>query len=65
VRYLYLVGLDHLLAKEVAATGGPAAAQVKRAAGCSVDDRESPCVTVLTGTWRARATLLATSPDHP
>jgi hypothetical protein len=33
---------DLLLAKEVAATGGPAAAQVMSAAGCSVTDRESP-----------------------
>jgi hypothetical protein len=55
---------DSLLAKEVTATSGPAAAQVKRAAGCSVNDRESPWVTALTGTWRARARLLAGSPDH-
>jgi hypothetical protein len=33
---------DPLLAKVVAASGGPAAAQVKRAAGCPVNDRESP-----------------------
>ncbi len=51
-----------LLAKEVAATGRPAAAQVKHSAGCSVNDRESPWVTLLTGTWRARARLLAASP---
>jgi len=42
---------EHLLA----ATAGPAAAQVKSSAGCSVTDRESPWVTVLTGTWRARS----------
>ena len=40
-----------LLVKVVAATGGPAAAQVKGAAGCSVNDRESPWVTLLAGTW--------------
>jgi hypothetical protein len=49
---------------EVAATGGPAVAQVKHGAGCSVNDRDSPWVTVLTGTWRARAGLLAESSDH-
>jgi hypothetical protein len=38
------------------------AAQVKSAAGCSVNDRESPCVTLRTGTWRARRQLLAASP---
>ena len=45
---------DPLLAKEVAATAGPAAAQVKSTAGCAVTDRESPWVTLLTGTRRAR-----------
>ena len=48
---------DPLLAKEVAATGGPAAARVKSTAGCSVNDRQSPWVTLLTGTWRARLGL--------
>jgi hypothetical protein len=33
---------DPLLAKEVTATGGPAAAQLESDAGCSVNDRESP-----------------------
>jgi hypothetical protein len=56
--------LDLLLAKEVDAPGGPAAAQVESAAGCSVSDRESPWVTLLTGTWRARTKLTAGSPDH-
>ena len=46
---------DHLLAKEVAAASRPAVAQAKSAAGCSVTDRESPWLTPLTGTWRARA----------
>ena len=55
---------DPLLAKEVTATAGPAAAQVKGTAGCSVSDRESPWVTLLTGTWRAWSALLAASPDH-
>jgi hypothetical protein len=41
---------DLLLAKEVAAPARPAAAQVRSNAGCSVDDRESPCVTFVTGT---------------
>jgi hypothetical protein len=45
---------EHLLAEEVATPGGPAAAQVKSTAGCSVNDRESPWATFLTGTWRAR-----------
>jgi hypothetical protein len=45
---------DPLLAKEVAAIGGPAAAQVKSTAGCPVSARESPRATLLTGTWRAR-----------
>ena len=36
---------DHLLAKEVAAASGPAIAQARSAAGCSVNDRESPWVT--------------------
>src|SRR5262249_53768159 len=44
---LYLA-TDPLLAKEVAATGGPAAAQVKRGGGCSVSNRELPGVTLLT-----------------
>jgi hypothetical protein len=44
---------DPLLAKEVAVPAGPAAAQARSAAGCSVTDRESPWVTLLTGTWRA------------
>ena len=48
---------EPLLAKEVAATGGPAAARVKSTAGCSVNDRQSPWVTLLTGTWRARLGL--------
>jgi hypothetical protein len=50
---------DPLLAKEMAAITGPAAAQVKRSAGCSVNDRESPWLTALTGTWRARPEPLA------
>jgi hypothetical protein len=33
---------DPLLAKEVNAPAGPAVAQVKGVAGCSVNDRESP-----------------------
>lgn len=33
---------DHLLAKVVASASGPAAALVKRAAGCPIADRESP-----------------------
>jgi ATP adenylyltransferase len=49
-----------LLAKVVAATSGPAAAQVKRAAGCSVAGRESPWVTSLTRTWRAAIELAYT-----
>jgi hypothetical protein len=32
----------------------PAAAQVNRVAGCYVNERESPWVTLFTGTWRAR-----------
>jgi hypothetical protein len=55
---------DPLLAKVVAAPGGPAAAQVKSTAGCSVSDRESPWVTLLTGTWRAWSALMAASPDR-
>jgi hypothetical protein len=39
---IFLAEVDHLLAKEVAATGGPAAAQLKSTAVCSVTDRESP-----------------------
>jgi hypothetical protein len=39
---LVLTDNDHLLAKKVAATAGPAAAQVRRTAGCPVNDRESP-----------------------
>jgi hypothetical protein len=50
---------DPLLAKEAAARGGPAAARVKGSGGCSVSDRESPWVTLLTGMWRARAWHLA------
>jgi hypothetical protein len=46
---------DPLLAKEVTATGGPAAAQLKGTTRCTVNDRESPWVTALTDTWRARA----------
>jgi hypothetical protein len=38
---------DHLLAKEVATIGGPAAAQVRSNAGCPVNARESPWVTLL------------------
>src|SRR5262249_6543495 len=52
---------DSLLAKEVAAACGPAVAQARSAAGCSVNDRDSPWVTLLTGMWRARATLMAVS----
>jgi hypothetical protein len=56
--YIHLLAVsgrrDSLLAKEVAATTGPAAAQVTSAACCSVNDRESPWVTFLTDTWRAR-----------
>src|SRR5262245_20731300 len=48
---------DTLYAKKAPGTGGPAAAQVGRAAGCSVNDRESPWVAPLTGTWRARLGL--------
>jgi hypothetical protein len=55
-------GLEPLLAKEVTATAGPAATQVKGAAGCSVNDRESPWVTLFTGTWRARADGLGGPP---
>jgi hypothetical protein len=47
-----------LLAKEVTATAGPAAAPVKSDAGRSVIDRESPCVTFLTGTWGYARTRL-------
>jgi hypothetical protein len=50
---------DPLLAKGVAARGGPVAAQVKASGGCSVSDRESPWVTLLTGMRRARARHLA------
>src|SRR5215475_2966583 len=46
---------DPLLAKEVVATGGPAAAQAKSNAGCPVSARESPYVTLVTGTRPARA----------
>jgi hypothetical protein len=49
-RFIVLAAVEHLRAKEVDATGGPAAAQVKSTAGCSVSDRESPWVTLLTGT---------------
>ena len=56
---IFLAEVDHLLAKEVAVPAGPAAAQVKSSAGCSVTDRESPWVTLLTGTWRAWAGPLA------
>ena len=38
---------DPLLAKEVGAPEGPASTQVKRVAGCSVTDRESPWATLL------------------
>jgi hypothetical protein len=53
---------DYLLAKEVAAPTGPAAAQVTSISGCSVTDRESPWVTALTGTWRARYLAALRSP---
>src|SRR5215471_21369314 len=56
--------LNPLLAKEVAAPAGPAAAQVKGTAVCSVNDRESPWVTLLTGTPRARAEVLVHSPPR-
>src|SRR5216683_2726130 len=49
-----LAAVEHLLAKEVAAPAGPAAAQVNSIVSCSVNDRESPWVTLLTGTRRAR-----------
>jgi hypothetical protein len=39
---LVLTDNDHLLAKEVAVASGPAVAQARSAAGCSVNDRESP-----------------------
>jgi hypothetical protein len=52
---------DPQLAKEVDATGGPAAALVKRAAGWPVNDRESPWVTALTGTGQAPACLTSLS----
>ena len=39
-----------MLAKDVTATGGSAGAQVKSNPGCSVNDRESPGVSFLTGT---------------
>src|SRR6476661_1356654 len=52
-------GLEPLPAKEVAAACGPAVAQARSAAGCSVNDRESPWVTLLTGTRRARPDLKA------
>ena len=58
---VYLVAVsrrcDSLLAKVVATTAGPAVAQVKSSAGCSVNGRESPWVTLLTGTWGARSAL--------
>jgi hypothetical protein len=38
----------------VATGGGPADAQARGTAGCPVNDRESPCVTLLMGMWRAR-----------
>jgi len=44
--YIHLLAVsahrDSLLTKEVAMVRGPAAAQVKSTAGCSVTDRESP-----------------------
>ena len=46
-----------------ATTAGPVAAQVKSNAGCPVNDRESPCVPLLTGTWGARPSL-SSSPGH-
>ena len=55
-------GLEPLLAKEVATPAGPAAAQLKGSAGCSVNDRESPWVTLLTGTRRPRRRLLGHCP---
>jgi hypothetical protein len=48
----------------VSAGAGPVLPQVKNAAGCSVNDREPPWVTSLTGTRRARARLMAASADH-
>ena len=51
---IFLAEVDHLLSKEVTAPAGPAAAQVKGTAVCSANDRESPWVTVVTGTRRAR-----------
>ena len=40
---------EPLLAKEVDAPAGPAATQARSAAAWSVNDRESPWVTLLTG----------------
>ena len=54
---------DPQLAKEVTAPG-PAAVQASSCAGCPVNDRESPWVTLLTGTWRAQGGSVAASPDH-
>jgi hypothetical protein len=48
---------DPCLQREVAAANGPAATQVKSGAVCSVTDRESPWLTLLTGTWRARTSF--------
>jgi len=48
---------DHLLAKEVDALAGPAAAQLTSSARCFVNDRESPWMTLIMGTRRARAGL--------
>ena len=51
---LLYTSADPLLAKEVAAPAEPAAVQVTSNIGCSVNNRESPWVTLLTGTYRAR-----------
>jgi len=47
-----LMHREPVLAKVVAAPAGPADAQVKGSDGWTVNDRESPSVTALTGTWR-------------
>src|SRR5215471_9017807 len=54
-----------LLAKEVAAAAVPVAVQVKSNAGCSVDDRESPWVALLTVTWGAWPWLVASALAGP
>ena len=55
---------DSLLAKVVAATGGPAAAQLKSSAACYVNDRESPYATFLTARGGHRRGSCMPSPDH-